>query len=47
MSRDAHDVGILFDWLSKHLPLPETDLIININSGIVGSEQVDSLSPIK
>lgn len=45
MSRDAHNVGIIFDWLSKHLPFPGTDLIININSGIVGSEQVNSLSP--
>lgn len=41
MSRDAHDVEILFDWLSKHPPFPETDLIVNINSGVVGSSQVN------
>lgn len=41
MSRDASDVRILREWLSKHPPFPETDLIININSGVVGSDQVN------
>ncbi|GBN79692.1 hypothetical protein AVEN_151632-1 [Araneus ventricosus] len=41
LARDNEDAAKLSLWLSEHNPFPEIDVIMSIDSGIVGSNEVN------
>ncbi|GBM41909.1 hypothetical protein AVEN_13626-1 [Araneus ventricosus] len=41
LARDNEDAAKLFQWLSEHNPFPKIDVIMPIDSGIVGSNEVN------
>ncbi|GBL73591.1 hypothetical protein AVEN_230607-1 [Araneus ventricosus] len=41
LARDNEDAAKLFQWLSEHNPFPKIDVIMSIDSGIVGSNEVN------
>ncbi|GBN70938.1 hypothetical protein AVEN_30862-1 [Araneus ventricosus] len=41
LARDDEDAAKLFQWLSGHNPFPKIDVIMSIDSGIVGSNEVN------